>query len=98
MAEVTFEVRRACLTEGHSGPRNPSNFRKAGSRNSPATTNALTGFPGRPTTGTWLHTARIVGLPGRIETPWTRIPGGPKVRMTPAVRSRTLTEDPAAIA
>ena len=47
-----------------------------------------TGLPGSPNTGLPSHIARIVGLPGRMATPWTNTPGAPSVLIALAVRSR----------
>ena len=60
-----------------------------------ATTSALAGFPGNPTTGVPSHIASTVGLPGLIAIPCTSTPGAPSRATTCAVRSRTDTEEPA---
>ena len=54
-----------------------------------------TGLPGRPKIGLPPAAARIVGLPGWIDTPWTSTPGRPSSPITCAVMSRVLTELPA---
>ncbi len=85
--------RPACpeLVEG----RSPPSSRTSGRTIRHATTSALAGFPGSPTTGVPSHIASTVGLPGLIAIPCTSTPGEPSRATTCAVRSRTDTDEPA---
>src|SRR5258708_8094819 len=89
-----LRVSRA-VTIRRGGDAAPLKYARVGATNRSYVTMHDTGLPGRPNTALSAHTARMVGLPGLSDTPWTRTPGCPKLSTTCAVMSRALTELPA---
>ena len=97
VADGRSRASRARTTGSGGGIVQPPTRCTSGTPSSRKTTSADRGLPGSPMTGTPAHSASSVGLPGRIARPWHQIPGGPRRRTTPAVSSRTPTEEPAEI-
>ena len=89
-----LRVSRA-VTLVRGGDAAPDRRASVGATNRSYVTMHETGLPGKPNTGFPSHTARIVGLPGLSDTPWTSTPGSPRPSTTWAVMSRALTELPA---
>jgi hypothetical protein len=85
-AERKFRLTRACNLRRGTGPA-PSIRRMVGVTNSWNMLMHETGLPGSPNTGLLLHTASIVGFPGRTATPWTSTPGRPSLLIVLAVKS-----------
>src|SRR5216683_1369399 len=89
-----LRVKRAVTTR-LGGAAAPLRYARVGATNRSYVTMHDTGLPGRPNTALSPHTARMVGLPGFNDTPWTSTPGLPRLSTTCAVMSRALTELPA---